>query len=172
MAIPPRHFFCDSPLSEFLIFFSFCIPVRFLDLKNIIYMMTPFCYNYQNPSGFWKEGWCRFKPYWGFKFECKRKRNLIREVILIYLCNCNLPACLKRELHTMLLTMGGGCDCCRDRMWRREEKRWYTVHSSSRYKIRRRTLLRPCNKSPPPPPHPARSDRHSQNLPQIFCCAH
>lgn len=118
--------------------------------------MTPFCYNYQNPSGFWKEGCCRFKPYWGFKFECKRKRDLIREVIFIYLCNCNLPACLKRELHTMLLTMGGGCDCCRDIMWRREEKRWYTVHSSSRYKIRRRTLLRPCDKSPPPLPCPVR----------------
>ena len=116
--------------------------------------MTPFCYNYQNPSGFWKEGCCRFKPYWGFKFECKRKRNLIREVILIYLCNCNLPARLKREPHTMLLTMGGGCDCCRDIMWRRGQKRSYTVHSSSRYKIRRRTLLRPCNKSPPPPPCP------------------
>ena len=51
----------------------------------------------------------------------------------------------------MLLTLGGGCDCCRDMMWRREEKRSYTVHSSSGYKIRRRTSLRPCNKAPPPP---------------------
>lgn len=69
-----------------------------------------------------------------------------------------MPACLKRELHTMLLTMGGGCDCCRDIMWRREEKRSYTVHSSRRYKIRRRTSLRPCNKPPPPLP-PALSIR-------------
>ena len=51
----------------------------------------------------------------------------------------------------MLLTMGGGCDCCRDMLWPREEKRSYTVRSSSGYKTRRRTSLRPCNKPPPPP---------------------
>ena len=58
--ISSPHFFCDSSLSEFSVF-SFFIPVKavfFLDLENIIYMMTPCCYNYQNPSEFWKE-YCR-----------------------------------------------------------------------------------------------------------------
>ena len=61
---PPPHFFVstlDSSLlsSQFLLV---ALPVEpvFSELRNINYMMTPCCYNYQNPSGFWKEDCDRF----------------------------------------------------------------------------------------------------------------
>ena len=73
--------------------------------------------------------------------------------MLIQLCNCDLLACLKRQLYTMLLTMDSGCDCCCNMMWRRLiAKRSHTVHSSSGYKNRRRTSLQHARTPLPPPP--------------------